>query len=380
MTASLDTRPLSPKRILLCCYSVPGRGGANTSGYELFRRMQGDGYNVAYMNLVDEKYEDYYKARFGECMGNPGRLADVHNVRLHRPLNGPHPEVALAINRLEPDIILAISCMGTYITETALPGRRVLFLTSGSSQAREYIETGKFKDAMALMRRLERGGKPLPIRHNREAASVASAHRIFTHSKMIHDFYHHFFPAEAHKIHDTIFWRGEWIYERARRYAAMSRPFDERDIDVLFVASSWSRKIKNFDLVRRLTARLKNRSVHLVGECRQPPKGAVHHGLTRTPEQLFELFGRARTVVCPSLLDAAPGVLFEASAMGCNIVASRNCGNWMICHPDLLAEEANPSTFARKIELSLAQKMDDAVNYFLEGNLYQRFVKAVLES
>ena len=33
-------------------------------------------------------------------------------------------------------------------------------------------------------------------------------------------------------------------------------------------------------------------------------------------------------------IDAAPGILFEGAVMGCNLVASKNCGNWEVCHPD----------------------------------------------
>jgi len=51
---------------------------------------------------------------------------------------------------------------------------------------------------------------------------------------------------------------------------------------------------------------------------------------------VFRLMGNAKTIVSTSRYDAAPGILFEGSVMGCNLVASRNCGNWKICHTELL--------------------------------------------
>ena len=85
--------------------------------------------------------------------------------------------------------------------------------------------------------------------------------------------------------------------------------------------------------------------------------------------------GRARAVACPSLIDAAPGILFEASAMGCNVVASRNCGNWEICHPDLLADPCTSDAFAACLTRARATKHADHLDRFLERRSYRELVK-----
>jgi hypothetical protein len=101
---------------------------------------------------------------------------------------------------------------------------------------------------------------------------------------------------------------------------------------------------------------------------------AIHHELIAGREDLFRLMGRAKTVVCPSLCDAAPGILFEGSALGCNIVTSRNTGNWRLCHDELLAEPYTASEFVSKIGRSLSKKFEDHMDYFLQANSYQKLI------
>src|SRR5206468_1730768 len=105
--------------------------------------------------------------------------------------------------------------------------------------------------------------------------------------------------------------------------------------------------------------------------------GAVHHGFIADRAILFELMGRARTVVSASAIDAAPGVLFEASALGCNVVASPNCGNAHLCHPDLLVERADAPSFIRAIRASLQRKYPDNAAAFRGANPTQRLLDLV---
>ena len=103
----------------------------------------------------------------------------------------------------------------------------------------------------------------------------------------------------------------------------------------------------------------------------------THHEFLADRGALFELLGRARCVVCPSHIDAAPGVLFEASAMGCNVVASRNCGNWELCHSDLLADPVRLDRFAECSRRALRKKYVDNLEVFLARASYADFVRTL---
>jgi hypothetical protein len=138
-----------------------------------------------------------------------------------------------------------------------------------------------------------------------------------------------------------------------------------------------SRPEKNLKLLRQIISKDQKTRFHIVGELARAPKGVTHHGLISKREDLFALMGRTKTVVCPSLFDAAPGVLFEAAAMNCNVVASKNCGNWQLCHEDLLADPHDLPTFLERIERSLSKKFEDNMDFFLRQNSYQSFIDLV---
>jgi len=55
-------------------------------------------------------------------------------------------------------------------------------------------------------------------------------------------------------------------------------------------------------------------------------------------------------------LDPAPGILWEASVMGCNVVASRGCGNWQLCHDALLAQPDQLYDFVQKIRVAFEKQ------------------------
>ena len=60
--------------------------------------------------------------------------------------------------------------------------------------------------------------------------------------------------------------------------------------------------------------------------------------------------------------------------MGCNVVATRNCGNWMLCNKRLVADPFCLNIFLDKIRLSLNGKLEDHMDYFLRSNSYQNLI------
>jgi hypothetical protein len=119
--------------------------------------------------------------------------------------------------------------------------------------------------------------------------------------------------------------------------------------------------------VKKLASCCKGLKVHIVGDVGQPHPPAQHHGVIARRENLYELLGRSKTLVCPSLVDAAPGILFEASAMGCNVIASPNCGNWQLCNEQLLADRCSLDAFLSRITLSSAGPYKDNQERFRGG-------------
>lgn len=343
------------RKLLLACYEPAGFGGAATAGYDLFRTLRQDGHEAVYVNLLDERDRAFFEYTFGRSLGNPEGLHDVHNVDVGGPYT-PQPGLAAVVAAARPDLMIAIGYLAALALRTSVPGRRLLFLTSGCQAAERLVGRGWTGDAAALLERLDaHGTAPFPG-SEQERDAIVGADYVVAHSEMTRRFIERLYPRLAGKLHPLPIGFGAWIHAAAACYAHLSRPFRERSIGALFIASSWDRPVKNYPALRRIARLLPHGTIHVVGDVPAPIPGVVHHGFLADRAALFERMGDARVVVCPSLIDAAPGVLHEGAALGCNLVASRNCGNHALCHPDLLAEPRTPESFAACIERALVRE------------------------
>jgi len=366
------------KKMLLGSYEVPGYGGASTSAYSLFEKMKRDGYDVQYLNIIDGADDVYFRYLFGESVGNPKLLDGVHSCVLSGPLFGAHPELAERIAALSPDLLVAEGFIAALLMKQAAPGLRLVFLSSGSQQVKTYLAGRRTRGIFLVDEFLRRMKGSSKIFHVREKSAVEVADLAITHSDLMKDLFDCFFPDHGGKVYSRVVWRAEWIRQGALDHAHLRKPFCERDIDLLFVASRWSRPEKNYGLVKGIVSQCRNLAVHIVGEVGQRLTGVAHHDFVVRREELFDLMGRSKTVVCPSLFDAAPGILFEASAMGSNIVTSKNCGNWRICNPELLVDPFSLRGFVEKARLSITRKLADNMDYFLEAGSYADLVDTLM--
>jgi glycosyltransferase involved in cell wall biosynthesis len=361
------------RRVLVGCYEVPGYGGASTASYRLLENLRSSGFDVSFVNLVDEQDAEFFHYVFGSSYGNPKALDGVHNCVLAGPLYHAHPELSALVEELAPDIMIGTGYIGALLLKRAAPERKMVYLTSGCQQLKDAITRGQVTSFLDAKREIDRGIRRPGITCREELEAMDRADLVVVHSEMTRTLCHYFYPHHVGKVLPHVLWFANWIYADALDFAPLARPFADRDVDALFVAASWNRPEKNFSFVQRIAARLGPSRVHVVGELEKREANAVYHGLVADREELFGLMGRARTVVCPSVFDAAPGILFEASALGCNIVASENCGNAGICNDSLLVTRFSPDAFAANIAASLTEKYADHVDDFLETAAYGEF-------
>jgi glycosyltransferase involved in cell wall biosynthesis len=228
-------------------------------------------------------------------------------------------------------------------------------------------------DFAAFTRLVERGVTFTPPRGDRERVVVESSDLILPHSPHVRFAFEQFFPGHMGKVYANDLSIADLCYREAEAFSALARPFAQRDIDVLFVASDWERPEKNYPLVQKLAASCRNLRLHLVGAAPTDGLPLHRHGVIADRRALYALLGRSRALVCPSHFDAAPGVLFEASAMGCNVVASPNCGNWQLVPEPLLAR--SPAAFDACIRRAAAAPYADHRQRF--GGGYAELVETL---
>ena len=372
------TEHLPNKTILLGCYEVPGWGGASTSSYKLFELMRNDGIDVTFLNIIAENDADYFRYLFGEQIGNPKKLDGVHNCFLGGDTFRLQPELEKLIDKIDPDIIVGIGWIASVLMKRETPDRKLIYVTTGCDQVSRYIKRKEWDDFILLNNYLTISGNHLGSTSDMEKETVKTADLIIAHSDMVLLLYRHFFDSQTGKISPQVIWFADWIYKDALDYASLQRPFHNREIDIVFIASSWSRPEKNYKLAREIISGLKGLNIHILGEVEEKDSRATYHNLITNREELFSLLGNSKTIVSPSLFDAAPGVLFEAAAMRCNVIASKNCGNWMLCNYELLVDPFTLDTFLDKIHRSLNKKYEDNISYFLQTNSYKNLVETIL--
>lgn len=356
-------------RFLFASFQVPGIGGSSTAAFDLFARMSREGRDVHYLNLIAED-PAYIAATFGAAAGNPLGMPGVLDYWIEGAESERQDELARMVQDVRPDVVLGFGFPAALLIRRNVPDARTVLMTGSCRQAAAYVTTGRASSALDLARRLKSARRPPRILAHGERIAVERCDLVITHSQSTLDFMTVFFPASIQRIYPRPISYAEWIADAVLPWKHLARPFESRDIDALFVANNWDRAEKNFPLVQRLAARLPGLRIHVAGDAPRALKGVAHHGFVAGRGELFELLGRSKCVVSPSLIDAAPGVLFEAAAMGCNVVASANCGNADICHPMLVPESLEPRAFAECVERGVRMKYEDNLGAYLSRGSY----------
>lgn len=364
------------RKILLLGCDVPGWGGAATVRHLMLERMQGDGMSVASLTLLLDMEEAYCRYVIGESFLDPRGLPDVHLARMESEVQGAHPDVEARIRTVRPDLILAFGLVAAHVALRSAPGVPVVLMTMGCHRLQELIEEGVVRDFLHFEREMARGTR-FEIRPDAlEPQAIQGAELVLVHSPLVRSTFESFYPGKMGKVVDETFSVADLVEFEAKRFEHLRRPFSERSIDALFVASHWSRPVKNASMVRAIASRLPSLAIHVAGDCGERFENCTHHHSVTTREEMYALLGDARVVVVPSLLDAAPGVLFEGAAMGANVVTSRNSGNWALCNDDLLVERFTAEGFAERITRATRRPYEDHRDRFRGG--YAGIVDAVM--
>lgn len=342
--------------------------------YKIFEDLQAEGVDVCFVNLIAEYDAAYLREQYGERVGNPKQLANVHNLILERAPYYPspaHPNLAALINELAPDLLIGIGYIAALLLKASAPASKLIFITTGCDQAKTEIATQRAATVSEILARQARQQESKkfhlrpPIVNDREQQAIDSADLILVHSEMTRALFHYYFRSHTDKVFPETLWLAEWICKDVAPYTDLRKGFSGREIDLLFIASGWQRPEKNWAFVRELIQRQPNLNIHVVGRGNERIGKATYHGLVTDRSALFALLGNTRALVSPSRFDTAPGVLFEAVVMGCNVIASKNCGNWELVHPDLLVHSFRVSEFVEKIPLARAREYRHHLESFM---------------
>lgn len=330
--------------------------------------MLSEGHDVWFFNLVSSDELGRLQALFGEKFGNPSGLKNVLTCVIETENSASHEELRREILNCKPDVLVGGGHIATLSLGNAAPELCLVFSAGGSPLTTAATESRSLADLL-------QGKLPPASIRSPELSALQRADLILTHSPLIKGIYEQFYPEMIYKIHPRIVWMGSVTRHEAEAFSSLRRIV--RDIDVIFIASLWDRREKGFELVKEIIRRLPDIEIHVVGEVPERVGSATYHGLITSREDLYSLMGRSKILVCPSDFDAAPGVLFEASAMGCQVIASKRCGNWGICNPSLVIDHPDAEEFMQKIGLALDHPLPGRYDESMEEASYADFVRTV---
>jgi len=352
------------RRILIGCLGVPEFGGESAVASALHAQLHSEGVEAYLLNLVEPSDVCYCQHMLG-TFGNPHGLPDIETLHLESPILSPRPEIANAIEMRAPNLLIGVGSAAAVMLKRAAPGLRTFFISTAShhlhlKRPRRYYRKPRWP---ALVPDLDV-----------EDAAVAAADLVVAHSPSAHASLAAHFPTYEGKLADDIFWLGDWVRQDVDRYGASKRAFEEREVDVLFVARSWKEERSNRELMVQLAERCRDLRVQIVGDGGECGIGTFWPEAASRKE-LLRLMGNAKVVILPGLRASAPFVFYEAAAMGCNLVTSIGCGNWQFANADLIATPGDLDSFIEKIQLALARPLACNLDGLAASSPYELLVE-----
>jgi len=237
-------------RILFACNQVPNYGGANTTFYMLFEILQREGWDVHYLNIIENDRLEFYRSTFGNVFGNPKYLPNVHNILFNDGIS--HHQVRKLIDSINPDLFVGKNFKAPFMLKTLKSEIETWFLPSGCSQIRNGIYKGILRSEIDALKRARHYRNSIPLTWAPEIQAVEKADKIICHTGSTRFWFNYFYPEHKHKISENILWSAPLVYERLSKEKSDLKNFKNRSIDVLFVANRWSRDEKNYDMVKKI--------------------------------------------------------------------------------------------------------------------------------
>lgn len=363
------------RRAIVVCFEPTGYGGVATATYNLFAWLQARRLACRLVVIYGREHEGFYRHQLGEDFINPRKIDNVQGLALDMFDQPDLDCLSDAVDECGADLIIAVGVVAADLCARAGCRPPMLYYTAGLHQPL-YLKTLRW-DARRFARYLLWLGQEPYLVSPIERRAVAASSVVATHSPMVRWFLKRCHQQFSRRILQETFWMADWIVDDPELRNVRAKPFAERDIDVLFIASDWNRTEKNVGLLSALARRLTHVRICLVGEGAPTADNAIIVGFEGSRERVFELYARAKVVCCPSRFDAAPGVLFEAAALGCNLVATRNCGNWRICPSGNAPARATAKFLKPVIESALANPQPNSLDMILRTKSFERFAELV---
>jgi len=368
-------------RILLTSTQFPGNGGAATNTYKLHKFFSKETNHSVYCIFFLANKEDTAAIDFDpEKIGNVGFLyCSAVNGQLQNFdcttktfseydstfLNQFRQKVTVALGGF-PDVILAKNYRAPITSSFLFPTvQNIYYLVSGvyyltllNNNSKNDISAQNLLDNFENYN-LEEYKQNTNIQQ--EFQSLELAKKVIFNSELTCSLFQTFYKEKVkhYSIINTSLFQN--IIPPSNENLS-TRPYD-----LLFICSDFNRKIKNCKFVKKLFQQAKFTSLKklVIGQGDLFDTGVPNIEIyPPQPNHLISSFMKqCKVLVFPSLFDSSPNTVYEALESGCNVVISKNIGNWKQFHKDSVCNDVyDEKEWILKIQKNVKQK----INHFIE--------------
>lgn len=362
-------------RLLLTSTQHPGNGGAATNLYKLNKYFLERNIQVYCLFLLCNKEDteiiDVDPERVGNvssirCFWKDGRLLDYDKS------TGNYLEYTAAhidglkhkiVDHLggEPDTVWAKNYLAPITSKLLFPTAKIHYLVSGvyfmsllNNFSDKPISAQKVLDSWDTYRDYIHSHRDKVDYTNitQELKTISSVDGVIFNSRLTERLMRSFYG-------DAITRSEMRNTSLLNNYMVTGSNISDRKYDVIFVCSQLWRKIKNASFVKKLflDKRLDPYNKLVIGDgdifdSLEIPNLTV---IQQQPNSVvLDRMRESKLLVLPSLFDSSPNTLYEAVECGCNILTSKNIGNWHLLNPKSVCDDVyDKEEWLSKIELGL---------------------------
>ena len=205
------------------------------------------------------------------------------------------------------------------------------------------------------------------IRNERKSIQICD--EILTNSNSNKEVLLHYYKDHKKKFHNISINTSNLRFD----YPNISQQdFDKRDIDIIYAVSNHTRvakgsaimnKIITNNNIDKLTKVIIGNKIKEVFNVNQIKNCSFFSHLSQS--ELFSYLKRSKIVIIPSTGDASPNILYEGLHFGCNVLLTKNCGNYEL-FPDIsvLEDVDNIDLFIKHIYLL----KEHPINYNIQND------------
>lgn len=304
--------------IIISSTQYPGMGGAATNAYNIIKKLRCDGFRVLGIFINNEEVDV-----------DPDRIGDVVNI-LNKQFQTDYVKKLNNYKIKDDVLILAKNYRAPYLFRDIYPNSKIVYMVAGVVSYSLYIRSNnivpftdfyqKCNDYRKLLMNQNKNNSQL-IQENR---TIKACDYVMTNSSLTYETYSkHFSDKNILDVMNTSILNFH-----------SNNLVEKKTNDLLYVVSSHRRVIKNSDFIFELFRHpaLKNFNKIIVGKYHEDfnkfgIENCNYYGFIDN-KYVLKLMKQSKLLVIPSFNDSSPNVLYEALFNNCQILISKNIGNW----------------------------------------------------